>query len=170
MKRGMLITLSLLLLPGWTASGQQSEGLRISIQGGQAVQPARGKKEQATQSLTNESIVKLVKAGLGEDTISSMVNTQPGTYLLGADDIIALKQAGVSERIITAMLNKPANELAPATPARVSEKQGQPSQGVSTAPVLALSAGPAQRVATVNRSVIDRGPFPSVNTHGQKRR
>ena len=96
MKRGMLITLLLLLLPGWTASGQQSEGMRISIQGGQVVQGARGKKEQATQLLSNESIVKLVKAGLGEDTIISMVNTQPGTYLLGADDIIALKQAGVS--------------------------------------------------------------------------
>jgi len=30
------------------------------------------------QTLTNDSIVKLVGAGLGDDMIVSMVNTQPG--------------------------------------------------------------------------------------------
>jgi hypothetical protein len=81
--------------------------------------------------------VKLVKARLGEDTIIKVVDTQPGKYSLGVEDIIALKQAGVSEKIITAILTKPSNELvaAPETPPRVSEKQDQASQGVSTAAV-----------------------------------
>jgi hypothetical protein len=71
----------------------------------------------AQEPLTNESIVKLVKAGLSEDMIVSMVNAQPAKYSLGADDIVALKTAGVSEKIIAAMVTKapaPAPTAAPA--------------------------------------------------------
>ncbi|MGA2196487.1 MAG: hypothetical protein ABSH40_14590 [Bryobacteraceae bacterium] len=58
---------------------------------------------QAT--LTNDSIVKMVKAGLGEDIILSSIHAQPGRYATGADDLIALKSAGVSDKIIAAMMN-----------------------------------------------------------------
>jgi hypothetical protein len=61
------------------------------------------------QSLTNDSIVKLVGAGIHEDTIISVIRSQPGNYSLGTDDIIALKQAGVSEKTITAMLSSAGN-------------------------------------------------------------
>jgi len=60
----------------------------------------------ASQTLSNDSVVKLVKAGLSEATIINAVDAQPGDYSLGADDIISLKKAGVSEKIITAMLSK----------------------------------------------------------------
>ncbi len=60
----------------------------------------------AQQQLNNESIIKLHKAGLGEDMIVNMVNTQPGQYTVGADDVVALKQAGVSEKVISAMMSK----------------------------------------------------------------
>jgi hypothetical protein len=63
----------------------------------------------AQQSLNNESVVKLVRAGLSEDLVVQTVNTQPGNYQLGADDILALKKAGVSERVITAMLTRNGN-------------------------------------------------------------
>lgn len=106
MRKDLSVALFLLLYPVWAVQGQQSG---ISIQGGETGQATVDKMEQPGQPLTNESILKLVKAGLGEDTIISMVNTQPGKYSLGADDIIALKTAGVSEKIITAMLNKSAS-------------------------------------------------------------
>jgi hypothetical protein len=61
---------------------------------------------QAQESLSNDSVLKLVKAGLSEDLIVQTVNSQPGKYALGADDIVALKQAGVSDKIIGAMLKK----------------------------------------------------------------
>ncbi len=57
-------------------------------------------------SLTNSDMVKLVKAGLSEDIIIGMVNSQPGKYSLGADDVISLKKAGVSEKIIAAMMKR----------------------------------------------------------------
>ena len=58
---------------------------------------------QAT--LTNDSIVKMLKAGLSEDIVLSSIHSQPGKYSTGADDLIALKSAGVSDKIIAAMMN-----------------------------------------------------------------
>src|SRR5438309_6334540 len=55
-------------------------------------------------ALDNATILKLVKAGIGEDTIVGMVNQQQGRYALSADDMIALKTAGVSDKIIAAMV------------------------------------------------------------------
>jgi hypothetical protein len=78
--------------------------------------------------LTNDSIIKMVKAGLSDPVIISIVSTQPGKYSLGADDIIALKKAGVSDQIITAIVNKSASGLGPGpvTPAGVTvlKKEG----------------------------------------------
>ena len=34
----------------------------------------------AQEALSNESILKLLKAGMGEDVIVGMVNSQPGRY------------------------------------------------------------------------------------------
>jgi hypothetical protein len=58
----------------------------------------------AQELFNNETILKLVKAGIGEATIVGMVNQQPGNYALSADDMIALKRAGVSDRLIAAMV------------------------------------------------------------------
>lgn len=66
----------------------------------------------AQESLTNDSVIKLVRAGLSEDLIVQTVNSQPGAYALGADNIVALKQAGISDKIIAAMLKR--NESADA--------------------------------------------------------
>lgn len=60
----------------------------------------------AQESLTNDSVIKLVKAGLGEDLIVQTVNSQPGRYALDADNIVTMKKAGVSDKIIAAMLNR----------------------------------------------------------------
>jgi hypothetical protein len=58
----------------------------------------------AQETLNNETIVKLFKAGVGDDVIVNMVNQQPGKYSLTADAIIALKTAGVSDKVISAMI------------------------------------------------------------------
>jgi hypothetical protein len=60
----------------------------------------------AQQTLTNESILKLVKADMGDDVIVNMINTQPCAFSLSTDDLIALKTAGVSQKVIGAMVVK----------------------------------------------------------------
>ena len=77
----------------------------------------------AQAPLTNDSIVKLVKAGLGDDVIVGMVDVQPAKYSLSPDDLIALKKEGVSDKIIAAMLKKSA-AAPPSEPAKASAPGG----------------------------------------------
>lgn len=67
---------------------------------------------QAQESLTNDSVIKLVKAGLSQELIVQTVNSQPGRYALGADDLLALKKAGISDKIIAAMLVRNGSSVA----------------------------------------------------------
>jgi hypothetical protein len=92
--------------------------LTVIILAGLSLMPALS---QGQQPLTNDSILKLTKASLDENTIVTMVQTQAGNYSLGADDLIALKQAGISEKVIQAMLSKGA--VAASATATLSEGQ-----------------------------------------------
>jgi hypothetical protein len=60
------------------------------------------------EPLTNETIGKLVKAGLGETVILSMISSQPGRYSTSAQDVLALKELGASDKIIAAIIARPA--------------------------------------------------------------
>ena len=60
----------------------------------------------AQEPLTNASVEKMTKAGLGDGVIVSMVQNQPGKYDLSPDAIIALKSEGVSEKVLAAMAAK----------------------------------------------------------------
>ena len=62
-----------------------------------AQQPAEG-------PLTNQSVVKLVKAGFKEKTIIAIINNRPSVFQLDPEQLIQLKKQGVNENIILAML------------------------------------------------------------------
>lgn len=69
----------------------------------------------AAEVLTNETIVTLVKAGLGEEVILSKIQLSQGQYDVSTAALLRLKTDGVSERIIKAMLDTSAKP-APAEP------------------------------------------------------
>lgn len=56
--------------------------------------------------LDNDTILRMNKAGLGEELIVQTIDLQPGRYSTRPDDLITLKQAGLSDRIISAMQAK----------------------------------------------------------------
>jgi hypothetical protein len=60
----------------------------------------------AQQILDNDAILKLVKAGVSESIILTIVRNQPGKYSLAADDVIGLKNAGVPDPIVAAMIEQ----------------------------------------------------------------
>jgi hypothetical protein len=66
---------------------------------------------RAQVALDNQSVTKMVKAGLDDAVILSMIKVQPGTYDVSADGVIALKAAGVSSRVIEAMTAKAPLEI-----------------------------------------------------------
>lgn len=92
----------------------------------------------AQQKLDNDTVIKMVKAGLSDDIVVATINSSPGTYDTTPDGLIALKQAGVSDRVIGAIVIKgtaPAAPPAPpaATPPGNPEPASPPSTG--TAPL-----------------------------------
>lgn len=58
----------------------------------------------ATTTLTNASVVKLVRAGFKEKTLIAIINARPVSFDLSPDRLIELKKGGVPERVILAML------------------------------------------------------------------
>lgn len=54
-------------------------------------------------ALTNDTIVRMSKAGLDDAVILQTIQTQPSAYNTTPEDLIALKDAGVSQRVIAAM-------------------------------------------------------------------
>jgi hypothetical protein len=70
----------------------------------------------AQQVMNNDSVIKLVKAGLSDDLIVTTINSSPGAYDTSADGIIALKTAGASDKVVAAIIAKAAAPAAPAAP------------------------------------------------------
>jgi hypothetical protein len=60
----------------------------------------------AQQTMNNDAVIKLVKAGLSEDLIISTINSQPGNYDTSTDGLIALKKAGISDKVVGAIVTK----------------------------------------------------------------
>ena len=55
------------------------------------------------RSLSNDTIVKMSRAGLDDTVIIQTIQSQPGAYDTTPEDLIGLKNAGVSQRVIAAM-------------------------------------------------------------------
>ena len=88
----------------------------------------------AQQAMNNDSVIKLVKAGLSEDLIVTTISGAAGNYDISADGVIALKTAGVSDRVISAILLKAAAASQPTQP---------PIPPLSPMPVQAAASNPA---------------------------
>jgi hypothetical protein len=84
----------------------------------------------AQQTLNNDSVIKLVKAGLSDDLIVSTINAASGAYDTSANGLIALKQAGASDKVVAAIVMK---STAPA--------QGTAAQGPAPSAASGLPAG-----------------------------
>jgi hypothetical protein len=75
----------------------------------------RGQAAAQPKPLVNADIVKMVKAGLEEDTIVLAIQNKPTAFETSPEELIRLKEEGVSQAVLKAMLN--ASNSAPAAPA-----------------------------------------------------
>jgi hypothetical protein len=71
--------------------------------------PARS----VSEVLTNDTVISLVKAGLGPDTIEAKISASRTSFDTSTSSLIALKQAGVPDSVIAAMLNRSKSSVAP---------------------------------------------------------
>ena len=58
----------------------------------------------AAETLTNETVIQLVGAGLGNEAVIAKIKASEGKYVLNTADLIALKNAGVGSDVIAAMI------------------------------------------------------------------
>src|SRR5579862_7369877 len=93
--------------------------LALTMVGAAAAQPP----------LTNEGIIKMVKSGLGEDIIVTVIERQPGTFSIAADDLIRLKQAGATDKILAEMLRKAGAPAAPPAEPAAPPNASAPKRG-----------------------------------------
>jgi hypothetical protein len=91
---------------------------------------------------TREEIVKLAKAGIGDEVIMAFLRQNPLPDKLTSDDIIELKKAGVSDRVLNAMLATPAVEKRPA-PVKVAPQPRTVEKVYVTAPRTVYYTSPA---------------------------
>ncbi|HEX4038240.1 MAG TPA: hypothetical protein VHX37_09290 [Acidobacteriaceae bacterium] len=84
------------------------------------------------QTMNNDAVIRMVKAGLSDDIVVSTINASSGQYSTTPDALIALKQAGVSEKVIAAIVTK-ASPL-PVAPVDTANSQSQPAPGTQGAP------------------------------------
>jgi hypothetical protein len=88
----------------------------------------------AQQALNNDSVVKMVKAGLSDDVVVATINSSPGHYATTPDDLIALKQAGVSDRVIGAIVARGTTNATPAPSATAPTPETAAAPEPSNAP------------------------------------
>ncbi|WP_300534138.1 hypothetical protein [Sphingosinicella sp.] len=79
------------------AVAQESQGTPV-VSETSALKPA-------TAALTNDDIVKLLAAGIGEPAIIAKIKSAPSQFDLSTDHLIALSSKGVTSNILAAMLD-----------------------------------------------------------------
>ncbi len=75
----------------------------------------------AQQTLNNDSVVKLMKAGFSEDLIITTINRSQGSYDTSVDGLIALKNAGMTNKEITAIVAKASPQTSAALTVPIAE-------------------------------------------------
>ena len=69
------------------------------------------------ETLNNENIISMVRAGIGEDAIVAKIKVSDGQYETSVQDLIHLKRANVPSRIITVMIENSGKKTNAASPA-----------------------------------------------------
>ena len=100
------------------------------------------------QTLNNDSVVGLMKAGFSEDVIISAINRSLGAYDTSVDGLIALKNAGITNKEISAIVAKAYPQ---SSAALVPVAKGAPAARAAL-PVPAQSARPRVFLRAQNHS------------------
>jgi len=58
---------------------------------------------EAQEVLTNDSVISMVKGGLGEAVVLARIRSSPANFDTSTNSLLALKKAGVSDKVIEAI-------------------------------------------------------------------
>jgi curli biogenesis system outer membrane secretion channel CsgG len=118
-----------------------------------------------------DKVVKMLKAGLGEDLVVKEIVKENLKADLSSDDMIRLKEAGATDRVISAMMDPssvggaPAPAMAPIPPPPAPRPEAQPAP--AAAPATGAGSLPAvapDAKSQMRRAAIDEFDFSTVKT------
>jgi hypothetical protein len=132
-RRGVALLLTVAVVSAAAVSAQRQPARRAPAKPGPAAQGV----------MTNQDVIKLAQAKVGDDLIITKINQSRTKFDLSTDGIVKLKAAGVSDRVLAAMMN-PAQ---PAAPATAAQPVAQPAGTTSKAPARAQPEAPASQPA-----------------------
>jgi tetratricopeptide (TPR) repeat protein len=111
----------------------------------------------AAEILTNEAVVTMVKAGLGDDVIVGKVRLTQGQYDLSINGLLRLKADGVSEAVIKAMIEASAGREAPGPkPAQAGAVPPDPARSEEAAIALYKQGRTAEAAAAFDRLIAEK--------------
>lgn len=84
--------------------------------------------------MTNDDVIRLVRSGLGEDTILQAINAGDPAFDTSTDGLVKLKQFGVSDRIIQQVMAKQSGKPMTAPGLEPLPAQTVPAQPAAAAP------------------------------------
>jgi hypothetical protein len=101
----------------------------------------------AQETMNNDSVIKMIKAGLSQDLIATTINSSPGKYDTSANALIALKKAGAGDKVVAAMILKASGSAAGAPAAASGSTPGDtmvaPVAGTVTSAPASMGGLPA---------------------------
>lgn len=131
--------------------------------------PAKPPAPAKPEVLTNDSIIRMISAGLDEDTILAKIKSTPAVFSLDTNDLIRLKEAKISQRVLRAMLGKPADIAAPQRPAEQIVKDPGPAVPLVAAVAVAVAPAPPVVPAVTDHVIVRQGAITTqLNNKPQK--
>jgi hypothetical protein len=116
----------------------------------------------AAAATTASQLVELMKAGLSDDILIALIQSDGSTFQLTASDILDLHRQGLSDRVILAMQQTVVPRSAPQQPESTFEPPAEPSPsfGQVVAPVVP-EATPVSGTQSVEPSVPYYPTYPT---------
>ena len=143
-------------------SGQSAKPAAPPAQSGTPAKtlPAAPKKSSpakppAPAPMTNQDVIKLVKAKIAEDLIIAKIRQSKTKFDVSVDGLVALKEAGVSDSLIAVMMDP----SAPAAPPPAAPASAAPAPSPAPKPAFPPSNVPKE-VAPVDANAAPRAPAP----------
>src|SRR5271157_2810182 len=127
---------------------------------------APAKAAAAPAAMTNQDVIRLVKAKLADDAIIAKIKQSKTKFDTSVDGLIALKQAGVSDNLIAVMMNpaapagEPAKPAAPPPPAAAAPPAPLPPPAPAVRPGFGASNASAPVAATGTSVAARKGAPP----------
>jgi hypothetical protein len=116
----------------------------------------------AQQTLDNDAVIKLARAGLSDDLLITTIKASPGYYDVSPNGLIALKTAKLSDKVVEAILLKANGESpnsAPAAPSGLGMGTAPSPGATSTGAGAPFGAAAASQARALPAGINDVGVY-----------